>query len=142
MAYLVPIGEVGWSWVEVGFLKLVSRPVLQSIPAIPPAPRAVLSVLLKALLLVRLLKGRLTRGVGGCEHVLWIGSRLGPDHVVAGVVEVGHGCPAQAGRGEDGLVYCIFLQTSSGTPTRHGRRVAVHGRSRQVGVERHLVREV
>ena len=87
-------------------------------------------MLLKALLLVGLLKGRLTRGVGGCEHVLWIGSRLGPDHVVAGVVEVGHGRPAQAGRGEDGLVYCIFLQTSSGTPSRHGRRVAVHGRSR------------
>ena len=77
-----------------------------------------------------LVKGGLARGVGGSEHVLWIGARLGPDHVVAGVVEVGHGGAAEAGRGEDGLVYCIFLQTSSGWPTRHGRRVAVHGRAR------------
>ena len=87
-----------------------------------------LGVLLKALLM-GLLKGGLTRRVGGSEHVLWVGSCLGPDHVVAGVVEVGHGGPAEAGRGEDGLVYCIFLQTSSG-PTRHGRRVAVHGGAR------------
>ena len=77
-----------------------------------------------------LVKGGLAWGVGGSEHVLWIGARLGPDHVVAGVVEVGHGGAAEAGRGEDGLVYCIFLQTSSGWPTRHRRRVAVHGRAR------------
>ena len=83
MAYLVPIGEVGWSWVEVGVLgieneselqrqkmirktanqsnlcqqnaeewsgqkcrhlKLVCRPVLQSIAAIPPAPWTVLNI--------------------------------------------------------------------------------------------------
>ena len=25
MAYLVPIGEVGWSWVEVGFLEIENR---------------------------------------------------------------------------------------------------------------------
>ena len=85
-----------------------------------------LCVLLKALLLVSLLKGRLPRWVGGREHVLWIRTRLGPDHVVAGVVEVGHGRPVQAGRGEDGLVDCVFLQTASG-PARHGGWVPVHG---------------
>merc|ERR1719220_410580 len=89
-----------------------------------------------------LLEGSLTRGVGGREHVLWIGSRLGPDHVVAGVVEVGHGRPAQAGCREDGLIYCVFLQISSGS-ARHGRWMAVHRRARQVGVKREaLVREV
>ena len=87
-----------------------------------------LSVLLLKALLMRLLEGRLTRRIGRREHVLWIGSCLGPDHVVAGVVEVGHGRTAQAGCGEDGLIYCVFFQTSSG-PTRHGRWVAVHRRA-------------
>ena len=94
-----------------------------------------LSVLLLKALLMGLLEGSLTRGVGGREHVLWIGSRLGPDHVVAGVVEVGHGRPAQAGCGEDGLIYCVFLQISSGS-ARHGRWMAVHRRARLQREER------
>ena len=84
--------------------------------------------MLKALLM-GLLKGCLTRGVGGGQHVLWIGPRLGPDHVVAGVVEVGHGSPVQTRGGEDGLVYSIFLLASSRS-TRHWRRVAIHWRTR------------
>ena len=94
-----------------------------------------LSVLLLKALLMGLLEGSLTRGVGGREHVLWIGSRLGPDHVVAGVVEVRHGRPAQAGCGEDGLIYCVFLQISSGS-AGHGRWMAVHRRARLQREER------
>ena len=88
-----------------------------------------LSVLLLKALLMGLLEGSLTRGVGGREHVLWIGSRLGPDHVVAGVVEVGHRSPVQTRGGEDGLVYSIFLLASSRS-TRHWRRVTIHWRTR------------
>ena len=76
-----------------------------------------------------LLKGGLTRRVGGSEHVLWVGSCLCPDHVVAGVVEVGHRSPVQTRGGEDGLVYSIFLLASSRS-TRHWRRVAIHWRTR------------
>ena len=51
-----------------------------------------LGVLLETLLLMGLLlEGVLTRWEGGREHVLRIRPRLGPDHVVARVVEVRHG---------------------------------------------------
>ena len=88
-----------------------------------------LCVLLETLLLVSLLKGGLPRWVGGREHVLWVRTRLGPDHVVAGVVEVGHRSPVQTRGGEDGLVYSIFLLASSRS-TRHWRRVTIHWRTR------------
>ena len=66
--------------------------MMEGISTIPPASWAVLGVLLETLLLMGLLlEGVLTRGEGGCEHVLRIRPRLGPDHVVARVVEVRHG---------------------------------------------------
>ena len=96
---------------ECRHLKLLgSWSMMEGIATIPPASWAVLcrrllrnqefpiieftnlGVLLETLLLMGLLlEGVLTRGEGGLEHVLRIRPRLGPDHVVARVVEVRHG---------------------------------------------------
>ena len=104
-----------------------------------------LSMLFKAWL-VRLFEGLLllfewllSHMVGRCDHVLRVGSSLGPYHVVTWIVEpvdwspiVGHRRSTQVCSREHCLIDVVFVQVPGGPPGGW-RRVAVHRRARLEG---------
>ena len=77
--------------------------------------------------------------VGGCDHVLGVGSSLGPYHVITWVVEpvdwsttVAHRRSTQVCSGEHCLVDGVIVQVPGGPPGGWWW-VAVHGRARLQG---------